>query len=99
MTIAGTEGLTHAEVRQQLAAGARFVVFDYCISVVVLTFRRRSAVHFVRAGESALVKGLPYTLISLCFGWWGFPFGFIFTPMALYTNLSGGRDVTAQMIR
>ena len=40
-----------------------------------------------------------YTLVSLVFGWWGFPFGLIYTPMALITNLSGGRDVTALITR
>ena len=24
------------------------------------------------------------------FGWWGFPWGLIFTPQALYRNLCGG---------
>jgi hypothetical protein len=99
MTIAGTEGLSDAQLRQELAAGARFVVFEYCVSIIIVTFKRSSPVHFVRRGESAFVKALPYTLISLFLGWWGFPFGFIYTPMALFTNLSGGRDVTAQLVR
>jgi hypothetical protein len=99
MTIAGTEGLSDAQIRQELTAGARFVVFEYTVSIIVLTFRRSSPVHFLRRGESGFAKGLPYTLISLFFGWWGFPFGLIYTPMALATNLSGGRNVTAQLVR
>lgn len=99
MAIAGTEGLTDAQIRQELARGARFVVFEYTVSIIILTFRRSSPVHFLRPGESALAKGLPYTLISLFFGWWGFPFGLIYTPMALVTNLSGGRDVAARLLR
>jgi hypothetical protein len=99
MAIAGTEGLSDAQIRQELAAGARFVVFEYTVSIIILTFKRSSPVHFLRPGESAFVKGLPYTLISLLFGWWGFPFGLIYTPMALITNFSGGRDVTAMVVR
>lgn len=40
----------------------------------------------------------PYSLLSFLFGWWGIPWGFIWTPMALYTNFSGGRDVTQQLL-
>jgi hypothetical protein len=99
MQITGTEGLTHADVQAELERGARFVVYSYCISVLVMTFKRSSNIHFVRGGESRLVKGLPYTMLSLLFGWWGFPFGLIYTPMALIENLGGGRDVTAQVMR
>ena len=37
-------------------------------------------------------------MISLVFGWWGFPWGFIYTPMALYTNLKGGKDITKDIL-
>ena len=99
MAVVGMDGLSDADVRRELSQGAKFVVFEYTISVIVLTFKRSSDVHFLRAGESAFAKSLPYTLISLFLGWWGFPFGLIYTPMSLITNLSGGRDVTAQMLR
>jgi hypothetical protein len=77
-----------------LAAGARFVVFEYCISLVVATRRRPSEVYLLRPGELGLIRGLPYTLLTLLLGWWGIPWGLIHTPLALITNLSGGRDVT-----
>lgn len=72
----------------------RYVVFSYCISIIILTFKRESEVVAIEPGESAFVKGLPYTLLTLAFGWWGFPFGPIFSVMALFTNLTGGKDVT-----
>lgn len=34
---------------------------------------------FVQKGENAVAKGIPYTLISLIFGWWGFAWGPICT--------------------
>jgi len=98
MSIEGTEGLSMEQIQEELQRGARFVTFDYCISVLILTFKRSSKVHYLRPGESAFQRSLPYTLLSLLLGWWGFPFGLVFTPMALYTNLSGGRDVTHQVM-
>jgi hypothetical protein len=97
MRIHGIDGLTPAELAQELAAGGRFVFFEYCISLIALTLRRPSDVYFLRSSEYGLPRGLPYTVISLLFGWWGIPWGLIYTPLALFTNLSGGRDVTAEV--
>lgn len=91
------EGLTPAELRAELARGGKFVVFPYCISIVVITFRRSSDVVFVRAGEGALGHALPYLALSLFFGWWGFPWGIIHTPVAIIECLGGGKDVTSQI--
>ena len=98
MAISGTEGLTGEEIADELSRGARFVVFQYCISLAIVTFRRNSGVHFIRAGRSAFFRGLPYTFVSLVLGWWGIPWGFIFTPVAIFTNLCGGKDVTQEVL-
>ena len=98
MAISGMEGLSDQEVHAQLANGARFVMFSYTVSVLVMTFKRNSPIFFIRPGEGTFAKALPYTLISLFFGWWGIPWGFIYTPMSLATNLGGGKDVTAQLL-
>ncbi|MCI0580585.1 MAG: hypothetical protein L0332_24230 [Chloroflexi bacterium] len=97
MSIPGTENLTPAELHQQLQAGGKFVVFSYAISLVVITFKRDSGVYFIRPGQSAFLKGIQYTLLTLLLGWWGIPFGPIFSIWALVVNLGGGRDVTAQV--
>jgi hypothetical protein len=94
MRIHGIDNLTPEELEQALAAGGRFVFYEYCISVVVATLRRPTGVYFLRSGELGLVRGLPFTLISLLLGWWGVPWGLIYTPLTLVTNLSGGRDAT-----
>ena len=96
--IQGVEGLTLSQLHDELRRGGRFVVFEYCFSLLVVTFKRSSDVYFIRVGEGTGGKSLSYTLISLFFGWWGFPWGFIYTPMALFTNLGGGRDVTEQVV-
>ena len=97
LKIRGIEGMKAGEVDFEIGRGARFVFFQYCISIVVLTFRRASDIYFLRQGESAVTKGLPFTLLSLVAGWWGIPWGLIYTPITLFTNLSGGRDVTAEV--
>jgi len=96
VAIKGAEGLTNRDLAALIDQGARVVVFRYCISIVVITFRR-SATVLVRPGQSVKAAGLPYTLMSLALGWWGLPFGLIFTPIAIAQNLSGGTDVTGQM--
>jgi len=52
-------------------------------------------IYLVRAGENRILKGLPWTLITLLVGWWGIPWGPINTVRTLWTNFHGGEDVTA----
>lgn len=96
--INGMEGMTGPQLKAELQNGGKFVVFQYCISIIVLTFRRSSDIYFVRGGESAVGKGLVYTLLSLVLGWWGIPWGPIYTIGAFITNFGGGKDVTAQVL-
>ena len=77
--------------------GGRFVVYEYCVSIVIMTFRRPSDIYFIRAGERS-VAGFGFTLLTLFLGWWGFPWGPIYTIGVLITNLSGGKDVTAEVV-
>lgn len=98
MTIKGVEGLTVGEVQDQVSQGAKFLVFGYCMSFLVISLKRSSDITFVRAGESAFLASLPYTILSLFLGWWGFPWGLIYTPMVLIQNLGGGTDVTREVM-
>ena len=98
-SIKGMENMSPQEVAFEVARGGSFVVYTYCVSLLVITFRRQSPIYFVRGGESKSAKALPYTLISLVFGWWGIPWGFIYTPQSIYKNLNGGTDVSAFMIQ
>jgi len=98
MQIRGIENLSTDEINFELQRGARFVVFEFCISVLIMTFKNPTAVFFVRQGESAVSKGLPYSLCSLLLGWWGLPWGPIYTISSLVTNFRGGRDVTLELV-
>jgi hypothetical protein len=75
----------------------RWVQYEYCISLVAVTLRRTSRPIFLRPGQRAWVRGLPYVAISLLLGWWGLPWGIIYTPLTIFTNLTGGCDITAQV--
>ena len=98
MKIIGIEGMTVEEVNRELEKGGKFVIFQYCISILILTFRRSSNIYFMRSGESTFLKSIPYTLISLFLGWWGIPWGPIYTIGSMITNFSGGKNITLEVI-
>jgi hypothetical protein len=89
-----TGGMNPSEIRFEIERGARFIVYQYVVSLVVVTLRRNSKIQFIKSGENPALKSLPYTGLSLILGWWGIPWGFIYTPQVLYKNLRGGVDVT-----
>jgi len=96
MKIVGIEGMSPDRLQFEIQRGAKLVYFQYCVSIVLMTFRRSSDIYFIPAGESSVKKGLPWTLLSFIAGWWGIPWGPIFTVQAFATNFKGGKDVTAE---
>ena len=94
MKIHGAEAMSSEQLRFEIQRGAKIVCYQYCVSILVLTFRRSSGAYFIPAGESAVSKGLPWTLLSLVMGWWGIPWGPIFTIQSLVVNFQGGKDLT-----
>ncbi len=98
MDVKGLEGITPQMLEFELNRGGRFVLFYYTISLLVVTFRRNSSVYFFRSGEGRFVKGLPFALISLIAGWWGIPWGPIYTLQSLAVDFRGGKDVTAEVV-
>lgn len=96
--IIGVDNMTIAQVEEQVKHGARFVYFEYCISIIVMTFKRPTDIYFIPAGDSVHKHGIGFTVMSLLLGWWGFPWGPIYTIGSLATNLSGGKDVTSDVM-
>ncbi len=94
MKINGLDGLTIDDINRELGRGGKFVVYQFCISIIVATFRRSSDIYFIPAGHTGVSKGLIFTLISFVFGWWGIPWGPIYTIGSLITNFSGGKNIT-----
>jgi hypothetical protein len=98
VTIKGIEGTTLGEINFEVQRGGKFVVFQYCISIIVMSYKRSSSIYFLKAGESALIKGLPFTVLSLIAGPWGIPWGPIWAGQSIATNLDGGKDVTKEVL-
>ena len=71
MNIIGMDGMTRQDIDLEISRGGKFVMYQYCISALIITFKRRSDIYFVRADENAVVKGMGYTTLSLLLGWWG----------------------------
>ena len=93
MTSPVTE-LTADEVRARVAAGARLVRFELCVSALVFTVRRQSTVYLTTSRGRRTLRGFRYSLASLLLGPWGVPWGLIWTPRAVWVNLTGGVDET-----
>ena len=98
MKIIGVEGLTNEQVSAEIGRGGRFVMYQYCISVLVMTFKRGSNVYFLKADEGSVGKGVGFSMITLLLGWWGIPWGPIYTVQTLWVNFRGGRDVTQEIV-
>lgn len=98
LKIIGTEGHSTDSLRLEVERGAKFVIYSYNFSLVVVSFKRSSPIYFLRPTDNRIVKGLPFTLLSLVVGWWGLPWGIIFTIQTLITNFGGGKDVTRELL-
>lgn len=90
------EGQDNRPLADSAADGDRLVFYEYCISLIFLSLRRPTPVRRLRPGQRGWIAGLPYSVLSLLLGWWCIPWGFIYTPLVLWTNFRGGRTLTAQ---
>ena len=97
MKIKGIDNLSLNEIRDEVSRGGKFVMFTYCISIIVMTFRRSSDIYFVRAKQSSVKYGWPYMLISFLVGWWGIPWGPVYTIQAIFGAFSG-KNLTADVL-
>jgi len=76
-----------AELRgARVSAETELVTFDFAFSVIVASFKIPSQM-FVVGHHRIWPWRLTYTLLSFVFGWWGIPWGPIYTIQALHTNL------------
>lgn len=94
-----TEPVFSDELLARIRRGERCVRFEYCVSVGVATFRRQSAVYLTTDWRDRYVRGAGYGLLALLLGPWGVPWGPVWTARAVWTNLTGGEDVTDEVTR
>ena len=52
MKIKNTDGLTTQQIRGIVNNGGKFVMYNYCISIIFMTFKRPSSIYFVPPGKS-----------------------------------------------
>lgn len=83
-----------AHIIKEINDGGRFVRFHCAYSLIYITVWGYSDVHYLAPGKGTLLKSLPYTLMTMLFGWWGIPWGPIYTLKTIYVNMSGGLDET-----
>lgn len=94
LTLRGFRPLFAEELRTRVAAGARCVRFEYCLSFLFFTIRRQSAVYLTHSWQQRYVRGLGYSFLALLLGPWGMPWGVLWTPLAVWVNTTGGADCT-----
>ncbi|MBO4530915.1 MAG: hypothetical protein J5767_09805 [Paludibacteraceae bacterium] len=92
------EGLTDEEINKELELGGKFIHFQYTISIVVMTFKLNSKLYFLKTNESAIKYGYKYLLISLILGWWGIPWGPLYTIQSIKIAFTG-KDVTNDLLK
>jgi hypothetical protein len=69
----------------------------YLLTYSIIFFTSKSAGRFKPICQSCSVKaGVPYTLGTLLLGWWGIPWGPIYTVQAIAKNFSGGIVLSSQ---
>lgn len=72
--------------------------FQACFSFLIMTTKSPSR-FFIKGHDNLIAIGLAYTLVTLVFGWWGLPWGPIYTLETLYRNTVGGhKQVIGEMI-
>ena len=89
--------LTEAEFKDMIAMGEHFVVYCYTLSAFIYTTTRPTKVHATRKFQGAFLRGLPYTMLTVLFGWWH-PLGIVNSLNSIIANTRGGADVSPQII-
>ncbi|HEU4497621.1 MAG TPA: hypothetical protein VFR70_11265 [Flavobacterium sp.] len=98
MQIKNIEGLTVAQIKELVSQGAEFVYFPYTISLVVVTLKRASSIYFIRPQEGKFKYSYKHFGVNALLGWWGLPWGPVYTIGSMYHQLSGGKDVTQAVL-
>ncbi len=96
--VRGAEHLHPDDLRRLLREGWRCVRYEFCVSAIIATFRFQTATYLTDSWQTRYLHGLGWGLISLAFGPWGVPWGPILTARAIWADLRGGVDMTAQVL-
>lgn len=94
MEIKNIEGLSVNDIKILIHQGAKFVIFPFAISIIIMSFKRNSSIYFIKPNERTLKYSYGHFGVNILFGWWGIPWGPIYTISSLYSHITGGKDVT-----
>jgi hypothetical protein len=97
MTLQEVSRWSDTYLASDMAKGGKFVVFNYAISIIAVSYKRASKVYYIPSYRSAIAEGWKYLLISLLLGWWGIPWGPIYTIQSIINSFSG-IDITAEAL-
>jgi hypothetical protein len=73
----------------KITAQPRSTVFFRTVSMILLT--TKTPIQGIFCSACAAKLGLRASLVSALFGWWGLPWGPIWTISSIFTNAGGGR--------
>lgn len=98
MEIKNIDGLRVSQIRDMVQQGGKFVVFPYTVSFILVTLRRSSDIYFIKADENTIKYSYGFVLLNLIIGWWGIPWGPIYTIGAAYHHIIGGKNLTQEVM-
>ena len=88
MEIKNLENISNERLRSLVNSGGKFVTYTYCISILIMTFKRPSSIYFIHPGKSSITPGLKHLGTSLLLGWWGITWGPIYTIGSIFGVLN-----------
>ncbi|CAM1356633.1 hypothetical protein [Tenacibaculum halocynthiae] len=94
LSLRNIENLSKDNVQERINKGYRFIIYPYCISLVISNINAVSPAFFLSPKDDRKKQGFIYNVISLIFGWWSIPYGPSDTINSVKTNLKGGIDIT-----
>lgn len=98
MQIKNIDDLSVPQIRAIVDDGGKFVYFPYTISIGIATFKRSSSIYLIRSGENSFKHSYRYVLTNGILGWWGIPWGPVYTIGSVYHHMKGGKDVTDEIM-
>jgi hypothetical protein len=98
MNIKNIENLSGVDLRKLVSEGGKFVIYKYCISIVIASFNNPSDIYFIKPNHSRISPAIGFLFTNLFLGWWGIPWGPIYTIGNIAIILGGGKDVTNEVM-
>lgn len=72
--------------------------FQFCLSLIFMTIKVPSGYLFTEKMFTVAMNNIAYTVCSLIFGWWGLPWGPIYTIQVTFSNIFGGKKMLVRQL-